>query len=111
MSAIPKEKNMATRAERRRTDRIRNRIRKKGPRVSDFTVEFDVENTPYITLVNLKKLLHPGYYNTIEKLIKDEHLFTIGEEENPGLFTGDCERVFEAIRLEVREGAISTPGR
>ncbi|KKN24250.1 hypothetical protein LCGC14_0896950 [marine sediment metagenome] len=93
------------RGDKRRIQRVQQKIRKRGPQVRDFTVLFTaLDNVPYITLRELKLLLPKEIYLTVIELTeKPKGLQIMKDGENEGIFAQNLHLVFERIKDIVRE--------
>lgn len=86
------------RGEKRRIERIRKKILKRGPRIEDFTVEVLMQDhVPYITFKELKLLLPTGPYLSIEEVTKTG-ASVVRDGEKSGVFTGDLYNMFEVLK-------------
>lgn len=103
-------KNMK-RTEKRRIDRARQKVAKRGPHTGDFTVRFSSpDNVPYITFTDMKNILPTPLYKSMIDLEKVEPHPEVLQDENreKGLFVGDCDIVFSNAREYYRKQKLST---
>lgn len=101
------------RPERRRIQRIRAKIDKRGPRLADFTVAFVTGyDHPVVKDRELRMLLPRDVYRRLYPALEHSDRQTIIDPENGQacVFANDFHAFCEALKQAVREQAIHSRG-